>query len=152
MPNLLLVHGPNLNMLGRREKEHYGSFTLDDVVKSIKKLAEEEEYTVLDFQSNHEGELLDFIQSHLESIDGMLINAGAFTHYSYALYDCLKLCPYPIWEVHISDVENREDFRKVSVIRPACTGTVSGYGFQSYERAFHELMAFLKKTNDSIKG
>lgn len=142
-PAILLINGPNLNMLGRREKEHYGSFTLDDVEDLVRLKALNSGFRILSFQSNHEGELLDFIQLHLDDAAGCLINAGAFTHYSYALLDALKLCPYPVIEVHISDIESREEFRRHSVIRPACAGVVSGLGLQSYTRALDMLITML---------
>lgn len=139
VPTILLINGPNLNMLGRREIEHYGSFTLADVVRLCRSEAEQAGCRILDFQSNHEGEILDFIHAHLDDAAGMLINASAFTHYSYALLDALKLCPYPVIEVHISDIAKREAFRQISVIRPACSSTVSGHGIHSYTKALAEL-------------
>lgn len=139
MQKILLVHGPNLNMLGRREKKHYGSFALADVVENVEKIASSKGYDVLAYQSNHEGDLIDFIHEHLDESSGMLINAGALTHYSYALLDCLTLCPYPIIEVHISDIEQRESFRQVSVIRAACADVVMGQGFKSYELGLEKL-------------
>lgn len=140
---ILLVHGPNLNMLGRREPEHYGRFTLADIELSTEMMAKEKGFTLLTYQSNYEGALIDFIQSHYDDSLGLLINAGALTHYSYALLDCLKICPFPVVEVHISDIDNREDFRKVSVIREACISHVSGLGRGSYESALNKLIDHL---------
>lgn len=141
---LLLLHGPNLNMLGRREKDHYGSFTLTDVERAFARQAADAGYAALCFQSNHEGALLDFIHQHLDDACGMLINAGAFTHYSYALLDALKLCPYPVIEVHISDIHKREAFRQVSVIGQACAQQVSGLGFDSYRVALERLLCIME--------
>ena len=145
---ILLVNGPNLNMLGRREEEYYGRFTLEDVVRTSRKAAEEAGFSLLDFQSNHEGDLIDFIHAHLDDASGLLLNAGALSHYSYALLDALKLCPYPVMEVHISAVEKREDFRRTSVIRPACAAVVSGLGIKSYTKALVLLLDILAENND----
>lgn len=143
---ILLINGPNLNMLGRREKDHYGSFTLADAEALTRAAAEAAGYELLTFQSNYEGALLDFIHSHLDDASGLLINAGAFTHYSYALLDALKLCPYPVIELHISDIEKREPFRRQSVIRDACSAVVSGLGIKSYTQALSELVRLLEST------
>lgn len=142
---ILLMHGPNLNMLGKREKDHYGSFTLEDVQQAVARQAGDAGYETLCFQSNHEGALLDFIHQHVGDAQGMLINAGAFTHYSYALLDALKLCAFPIIEVHISDIYQREAFRHISVIRAACADQVSGLGFDSYRVAFEKLLALMEE-------
>lgn len=145
---ILLVNGPNLNMLGRREEEHYGRFTLTDVVRQTEQAAEAEGYELTAFQSNHEGELIDFIHAHLDDAAGLLLNAGALTHYSYALLDALKLCPYPVIEVHISAIEKREEFRRISVIRPACAAVVSGLGINSYTEAFRKLLECLAEKKE----
>ena len=143
---VLLLHGPNLNLLGQREEEHYGRFTLADVENHLEQLANTKNYTLESFQSNWEGALIDCIQAGLNKNKGMLINAGALTHYSYALLDALTLCNFPIVEVHISDIENREPFRKRSVIRPACVDCVKGLGFQSYSVAWELLLGYMEGT------
>lgn len=149
---ILLVNGPNLNMLGRREKEHYGQFTLADAVALTRAAAEAEGYELEDFQSNHEGDLLDFIQARLDGdVRGLLLNAGALTHYSYALLDCLKLCPYPVIELHISAIEKREAFRRISVIREACDGLISGLGIESYTAALERLLEMIEPGRKKVE-
>ncbi len=130
---ILILNGPNLNLLGKREPEIYGSDTLEDIEKSLK-----EKFPGIDFQweqSNSEGRLIDILQA--SDADGVIFNPGAFTHYSYALFDCIKAVEnkFPVVEVHISNVHRREKFRRKSVIAPACAGTVSGLGTKGYELA-----------------
>jgi len=127
--NILVINGPNLSQLGKRDQNHYGSFTLDDLKdKIIKKFPD---LTFDFFQSNHEGEIIDQLEAYMD-YDGIVINPGAFTHYSYAIRDCIEAIPKIIIEVHISNVYNREDFRKESVISPVCTGKISGLKDYSY--------------------
>ncbi len=132
---ILLMNGPNLNMLGRRDPDQYGRFTLKDVEDLTRETAAQFGFVVDCFQSNHEGELIDRIQASLDEVDGLLINAGAFTHYSYALRDALELCPFPVAEVHISDIKKREPFRRISVIEDACDCQIAGHGIDSYRLA-----------------
>ena len=125
----LVVNGPNLNFLGIREKGVYGSETYKELVEYIKdvsgKLIEEIEIK----QSNSEGEIIDFLQkAYYDKVDGIIINPGAYTHYSYAIYDALKAVSIPAVEVHLSDIHDREDFRKVSVTAPACVKQICGKG------------------------
>src|SRR5690554_2886561 len=132
---LLLINGPNLNMLGRRDPVHYGRFTLAEAETLAKKTANQFSYELICFQSNHEGAIIDCIQSALDTVDGLMINAGALTHYSYAIRDALELCDFPIIEVHISDIHSREGFRRVSVIEPVCRQQIAGHGIDSYKLA-----------------
>lgn len=141
---LLLLHGPNLNMLGKREKTHYGSFTLSDVENSVREWAAIRGYAVETFQSNHEGALIDRIHAAIPHVCGMLINAGALTHYSYALLDALLLCSFPIVEVHISPIHEREPFRHISVIRAACADQITGLGFDSYRVGLDRLVELIE--------
>lgn len=136
---ILLINGPNLNMLGKRNKDTYGSFTINDVENLASKKAQERGYKLDCFQSNHEGKIIDKIHESLDRIDGIVINPGAFTHYSYAIRDALEICPFPIIEAHISDISKREEFRKISVIAPVCDMQVKGLGIQSYSKAIDEL-------------
>lgn len=139
---LLILNGPNLNMLGIREPAHYGKETYSDLCEKIKKHAEKLGIEIEIFQSNHEGALVDKIQdAYFQSIDGIVINPGAYTHTSIALLDAVKAVSIPTVEVHISDVNSREDFRKVSYIRAACIATISGHGTDGYTEA----MALLSK-------
>lgn len=133
---IFVINGPNLNMLGLREKEHYGTGTYQDLVDMIKKYADEKNIEVEFYQSNHEGDLVDYIQkAYFEKSDGIVINPGAYTHTSVALLDAVKSARVPTVEVHISKVEEREDFRQVSFIRLACVKTITGQGFDGYLRA-----------------
>ncbi len=117
----IIINGPNLNMLGVREKEIYGSKHYDDLCNYVLKEAKKRKVCIDIFQSNCEGDLIDFIhKAYFEQLDGIIINPGAYTHYSYAIYDALKGINIPAVEVHISDIFNRESFRKTSVINPAC--------------------------------
>lgn len=141
---ILLLHGPNLNLLGRREKEQYGSFTLATVEQSVRTLAAAAGFGLETFQSNWEGALIDRIHRSLDRTSGMLINAGALTHYSYSLLDALLLCRFPIVEVHISDIAKREPFRRLSVIRAACVDQVAGLGLDSYRVGFRRLLQHLE--------
>ena len=129
---LLVVNGPNLNMLGVREPEIYGNGTYDDLCALIAAHCREKGIGVRFFQSNHEGALVDAIQSALGTADGIVINPGAYTHTSVALLDAVKAVGLPVVEVHISDPDKREDFRKISFIRLGCVKTIKGRGFRGY--------------------
>ena len=135
MKIILLIHGPNLNMLGQRDVEHYGSLTLAQLVARVKSRAKKIGLNVKAFQSNHEGALIDFLQKNSKASFGIIINAGALTHYSYALYDALLDANLPAVEVHLSDIKNREAFRKISVISSACKKVISGKKIQGYFEA-----------------
>ena len=131
-PAVLLLNGPNLDMLGKRDPAQYGTFTLADVEKAFAAKARELGVEARFFQSGCEGELCKAIHGAMDWAAGIVVNAGAYTHYSYALLDALLLAKVPAMEVHISDVDSREPFRRVSVIRPACVGYVAGLGLDSY--------------------
>ncbi len=142
---ILVINGPNINMLGIREPEIYGSKTYDDLVSLIKDEAEQLEVKVECFQSNHEGELVDIIQGAYGRADGIVINPAAYTHTSIALLDAVKAVGIPTVEVHISSPDEREDFRKISYIRQACVKTISGKGFEGYLEAIR-LLSDMKKS------
>ena len=135
----LIINGPNLNMLGIREPGIYGNFTYHMLCDFIQKKADDMKIETCFFQSNHEGDIIDKIHEAYQKFDGIVINPGAFTHYSYAIFDALKAVAIPTAEVHISDVNEREEFRKISVIRPACCVIVSGRGYDGYIEAIEEL-------------
>ena len=137
--NILVINGPNLNMLGIREPEIYGKATYADLCSLIEAHAKELGVSVTLYQSNHEGNLVDTIQQAYGKQDGIVINPGAYTHTSVALLDALKAVGIPAVEVHISDPDTREEFRKVSYIRSACVKTIKGHGFDGYLEAMDYL-------------
>ena len=136
---ILVINGPNINMLGIREPHIYGNKTYDDLVFLIKNKAQETGVEVGFFQSNHEGALVDAIQEAYGKFDGIVINPAAYTHTSVAILDAIKAVGIPTVEVHISNPDEREDFRKVSYIREACVATVAGLGFDGYITAMEIL-------------
>jgi len=136
---IFVINGPNLNMLGIREPEIYDKGTYAELVSLIEEEAEKLQVELELFQSNHEGELVDIIQSAYSRADGIVINPAAYTHTSVALLDALKAVGLPTVEVHISNPDEREDFRKVSYIRGACAKTISGHGFVGYQEAMRWL-------------
>ena len=136
---ILVVNGPNLNLLGLREPEIYGSRTYADLLELIRVEANLLGAEVSFVQSNHEGDLVDAIQSAYQTMDGIIINPGAYTHTSIALLDAIKAVGVPTVEVHISDPDMREDFRRVSYIRPACVATIKGHGLEGYLEALRLL-------------
>ena len=132
---ILVINGPNLNMLGIREPDHYGRETYADLVKKIQNHCAEKGIDVTLYQSNHEGDLVDKIQEAYGAADGIVINPGAYTHTSIAILDAVKSVNIPTVEVHISKVEEREDFRQISYIRLACVKTITGHGTDGYLEA-----------------
>lgn len=142
---VLVINGPNLGRLGKREPEIYGSRTLDDILDALAKTAADLSASVEGRQSNHEGDLLDWIgTAEEEGFVGILINPGAYTHTSFALYDAVKGCGLPVVEVHISNPEARENFRRESRVAPACLGKVAGFGPASYGVALGALLNHLR--------
>lgn len=137
---ILVINGPNLNMLGIREPDVYGKNTYSDLCGLINEYAESIGVGVKLFQSNHEGDIVDEIQSAYQKFDGIVINPAAYTHTSVAILDAVKAVDIPTVEVHISKVESREDFRQVSFIRSACIKTITGLGFEGYLRAIDALI------------
>jgi 3-dehydroquinate dehydratase-2 len=135
----LIISGPNLNMLGTRQPEIYGSMTLGQIHERLQERARELNVSVECFQSNHEGVLIDFIQAHAEKSAGIIINAGAFTHYSLALRDALAAVHIPIIEVHLSNIYAREEFRHHSLIAPISRGHIVGLGWRGYLLALEAL-------------
>ena len=135
MPKILVVNGPNLNLLGKREPEVYGTQSLDELNRSLGDLASELKVELKFFQSNSEAELIDFIQTEGFEADGLIINPGAFTHYSYALRDAIAAVDIEAVEVHLSNLYAREEFRQKSVIAGVCTGYLAGFGLYSYVMA-----------------
>ena len=145
--HILVLNGPNLNMLGIREPEHYGTQTLADLIAMIEAEAERLGVTVECYQSNHEGDLVDKIQAAYGKANGILINPAAYTHTSVALLDAVKAVQIPTVEVHISDPDTRDEFRKISYIRQACIATVKGKGFAGYLEGLQILARHIEKVS-----
>ena len=142
---LLVINGPNINMLGLREPGIYGKGSYDELLAFIRETCREEGIEVECYQSNHEGDLVDQIQSAYGFFDGIVINPAAYTHTSVAILDALKAVAIPAVEVHISDVKSREDFRQISYAGMACVKTYMGLGFEGYRQAILYLKAYLQK-------
>jgi len=132
---ILVINGPNLNMLGIREPELYGKKTYSDLISFINKTANENGHTVECFQSNHEGAIIDKIQSAYKNYDALIINAGAYTHTSLAIADAIKAVGITSIEVHLTDISKRESYRQFSFLKDVCVKTIAGYGFDSYKKA-----------------
>jgi 3-dehydroquinate dehydratase-2 len=128
----LVLHGPNLNLFGRREPHIYGSTTLAQIDAEIQSLASELGANVICFQSNHEGALVDKLQEHIDDVDGALLNPGGLTQHGVSLHDCIKAMPFPVIEVHLSNIHAREEWRSHSIITPAAKGTILGLGWRGY--------------------
>ena len=142
---IMVINGPNLNMLGIREPAHYGRETYADLMQKIKTHAGKLGVEVDLRQSNHEGDLVDFIQAAYDTCEGIVINPGAYTHTSIAILDAAKSVSLPLVEVHISKVEEREDFRQISYIRHAAIATITGHGTDGYLEAMDLLLAHLRR-------
>lgn len=143
---ILVINGPNLNMLGIREPGIYGTQTFADLLKLLDEWASEEKVEIEQFQSNHEGVLVDKIQSAYGTFDGIVINPAAYTHTSVAILDALKAVAIPAVEVHISDVDSRESFRQISYAGLACIKTIKGQGFDGYRQAIIHLKEYISTT------
>ncbi len=144
-PTVVVINGPNLNMLGKREPEIYGHQTLEDIQQMLTQLAQTQGVQLRFFQSNHEGEIVDRIQQAIEDSQGLLINPGAYTHTSVAIRDALAMYPHLAVEVHISNIYKRESFRAESLIAPVVSGTISGLGIAGYELALRWLLTHMRQ-------
>lgn len=145
MTRLLVLNGPNLNALGRRPAGHYGTMTLEDIGREMTSRAESLGVELAFFQSNAEGQLIDCIQENAGSIDGILINPGALTHYGYSLKDALIDAAVPVIEVHLSNIHAREEWRRHSVIADVARGQIAGFGWRSYTSALEILAALVQE-------
>ena len=143
----LLLNGPNLNMLGTREPEKYGNVTLDYIEKSLNELAKQNNIELSYYQSNHEGNLIDKIQASNGNFDGIIFNAGGYTHTSVALRDAIASVNTPVVEIHMTNIHAREEFRHNSLISPVCIGQICGFGENSYKLGFYALLEYLKNNN-----
>ena len=147
MIKIIILNGPNLNLLGEREKNQYGTETLKDIEISCKKFAEKNQINTDFFQSNIEGELVEKIQQSRNSYDGLIINAGGYTHTSVAIHDALKIIKIPIIELHISNIYNREEFRHKSLISKVANGVICGFGVDGYIMSLRAIKNFEKNEN-----
>jgi len=143
----IVLHGPNINLLGKREPEVYGLLTMEEINRSIGQLAEELGCTVTFFQSNSEGDLIDAIQAAVDNCDGILINPAAYTHTSIAIRDALSSVKLPFVEVHLSNIHRREEFRHTSLTAPVAVGQICGFGRDSYLLGLRALFSHLKNTH-----
>ncbi|MQG18171.1 MAG: type II 3-dehydroquinate dehydratase [SAR202 cluster bacterium] len=140
---ILLINGPNLNMLGNRDSGFYGSKSLNEIQEIIEEKAKYLSVDLINFQSNHEGEIVEFIQKNSSLASGIIINAGALTHYGISLRDSLSDSKLPFVEVHLSNIYSREEFRRISLLAPIALGVIAGLKFKGYEYAFDYLTNYL---------
>ena len=147
MNKIIILNGPNLNLLGEREKNQYGNFTLKDIEKNCKQFSSENSIDLSLFQSNIEGELIEKIQNSRDKQQGLIINAGGYTHTSVAIHDALKILKIPIIELHISNIYNREEFRHKSLISKVAKGIICGFGADGYIMALEAMNKILKNEN-----
>jgi 3-dehydroquinate dehydratase-2 len=141
---IALLHGPNLNMLGRRPSQHYGTLTLGELEERVREWGRERGMTVTAFQTNHEGSFLEYVHGLAGTVDGAIVNPGAWTHYQWSIRDALELLEAPFVEVHMSDIEAREPHRRVSVVRDIAAGAVWGKGPEGYREALDLLAEILR--------
>lgn len=143
---ILVVHGPNMNMLGRREPAIYGTMTMAEVNDRVKKVADEMNVEPIFFQSNHIGEIVDFIQKHIDDADGAIINAAGYSQHGVAIHDAMKTVPWPTIEVHMSQLATRDEIHRDSVISAAARGSVMGLGWRSYTMAFRAVTEIVRES------
>jgi 3-dehydroquinate dehydratase II len=142
---ILVLHGPNLNLFGRREPHIYGKMTLTEIDAKLNALAAELGVELAILQSNHEGALIDFMQQHIDSADGAILNPGGLTQHGISTHDCIKAMPFPVLEVHLSNLATREEWRHRSIISPAVKGTVQGLGWRSYTAALRAIVEIARE-------
>jgi 3-dehydroquinate dehydratase-2 len=147
LQKILILHGPNLNLLGQREPEVYGELTLSEIDSRLKKSGENMGFEVRSFQSNSEGALIDALQEAQEWAAGVVFNPGGYTHTSVALRDAVAAIDVPVIEVHLSHVDAREDFRRISLISAVCVGKISGFGWRSYLLALEQMAHMLAESD-----
>jgi 3-dehydroquinate dehydratase II len=146
---ILVLHGPNLNLFGRREPHIYGTMTLEQINERLRMLAAKIQVQLIVFQSNHEGALVDMFHKHIDDVSGALINPAGLTQYSVSLHDAIKAMPFPVIEVHMSNIAAREEWRHHSIISPAVKATVQGLGWRSYTAALRALVETVREKQKS---
>ena len=146
---ILVLHGPNLNLFGRREPHIYGTMTLDQINERLRTLAAKIQVKLVIVQSNHEGVLVDTLQKHMDEVAGAIINPAGLTQYSVSLHVCIKAMPFPVIECHLSNLATREEWRHHSIISSAVKGTVQGLGWRSYTAALRTLVEMVREKNKS---
>ncbi|MDQ0175149.1 type II 3-dehydroquinate dehydratase [Bacillus chungangensis] len=145
MKKIYVLNGPNLNLLGKREPHVYGQASLQDLIQGLEKCAKELGIVISSYQSNHEGDIIDRLhEANEKKYEGVILNPGAFTHYSYAIRDAIAGIDIPVVEIHLSNVHARESFRRESVTAPVSIGQISGFGFYGYHMALHALLERIK--------
>jgi 3-dehydroquinate dehydratase-2 len=149
---VLVLHGPNLNLVGRREPHIYGDLTLNDIDARLRELAAELDVELIIQQSNHEGVLIDALHNHIDRVDGALLNSGGLTQHSISLHDCIKAMPFPVIEVHLSNLAAREEWRHRSIVASAAKGSVQGLGWRSYTAALRALVEVVRESRQSGGG
>ena len=142
---ILVLHGPNLNLFGRREPHIYGTMTLEQINERLRTLAAKIQVQLLVVQSNHEGQLVDALHKHIDEVAGAIVNPAGLTQYGVSLHDAIKAMPFPVIEVHMSNIAAREEWRHHSIISPAVKGTVQGLGWRSYTAALRTLVEILRE-------
>ena len=142
---ILVLHGPNLNLFGRREPHIYGTMTLAEIDERLQTLAKELKVELIVLQSNHEGALVDMLHKHMDDTAGAILNPGALTQYGVSLHDAIKAMPFPVIEVHMSNRHAREEWRRHSIISPAAKGTVEGLGWRSYTAALRAVVELARE-------
>jgi 3-dehydroquinate dehydratase-2 len=154
MPRLkiLVVHGPNLNLLGRREPQIYGTTTLDQINGHLKDLAKDISVDLVTVQSNHEGTLVDAFHTHMDDVDGAIINGAGLSFSSVSLHDAIKAMPFPVIEVHISNLGTRDEIHQHSILTPAVRGSIMGLGWRSYTAALRALAEIVRETKAATRG
>ena len=152
MKRILVLHGPNLNLLGEREPDVYGTLSLSQLNRVVSEHGKSLKIVIMTAQSNSEGELIDILHLVRKKVDAVVFNPGAYTHYSYALRDAVSAIQIPVVEVHLSDIKKREPFRRISVIAPVCLAQISGYGALSYVKAIDKLSRLSAPSKGSKRG
>lgn len=149
---ILVVHGANMNLLGRRETLIYGHITLDQINERLQQIAMELNVELITVQSNHEGVLVDTFQKHIDDVDGAIINPGGYSHYSVSLHDVIKAMPFPVIETHLSNLGTRDEIHRGSVITPVAVGTIRGLGWRSYTTSLRALVEILREEKQQAGG